>query len=158
MNYLTWWDTTSVSTTPYKIRNFGTVPRGWHSGQGVHASREIIGDALRFYERATRLGLTETDAFLGTNGEVRLTIYSHSIYLEFTVELNRLVTFVREENGQETDFRENLSIDEALTILDKTGRELWALYASSTTGTTTTVSGVSSPSYLRIRQTDLAYR
>jgi hypothetical protein len=133
------------------------VPEGWHFGEGVPPSPEVIALAWRLYSHATALGFTETDAFLGTNGEVRLTVYSHSNYFEFTVELDRSITFVKEENGREAEPRERLSVQDALTILNRAGHELWASYAFSTTGTTTTVSGVFSPSSSEILQTDLAY-
>jgi len=133
------------------------VPNGWHYGDGVPPSQAVVGLALDLQVHAAIIGLMETDAFLGTNGEVRVTIYVHQIYLEFTVEPDGTISFVREDRGIETNYRPAISIDEARSILSDTGRELWASYGFSTTGTTTTGADVFSLLYSETHRTAPEY-
>jgi hypothetical protein len=117
-----------------KIRIFATLPEGWHYGDGIAAAPRTEFMALRLQAEALTVRLFQMDAFPGIKGEIRLVIYEPN-YLEFTIESDGTITFLEEQNGQETDYQPNLSLEEALLILNKAGRQLWGSFAS-TTGTT----------------------
>jgi len=59
------------------------------------------------------MGLLETDAFPGLNGEVMFTVYANDHYLEFALEADGAVAFCHEEADREVCYREGLSFEEA---------------------------------------------
>lgn len=92
-----------------KICEFETLKPGWCYGEGVCFSYKTIQHALEFAETLIKLGYSSTDAFPGTNGEVRITAYEGNLYLEFTFESETSVTFLVEENDIETQYFESLT-------------------------------------------------
>jgi hypothetical protein len=58
-------------------------------------------------------GFATTNAFLGLDGEIRLTAYHNSIYFELTIEPNGKIVLLLEKNDQEIDYEENISLDKA---------------------------------------------
>jgi hypothetical protein len=161
MNYLGEWTYPRSSfrsaETARKIRHFRLVQSGWHYGEGVPPSPHVINVALEILAHVAMTGFADTDAFLGVNGEVRVTIYSRSTYLEFTVEPNETISYVREDHDREIDYRPVISINDVFSILSETGRELWASFGFSTTGTTITVADVFNPLHSGTRRTAPEY-
>jgi len=127
--------------TAEKIARFIELPRGWHYGRGVPPSRDIARDALRILFRASLLGFKETDAFAGADGEIQVTAYHGPFYLEFTVDPDEGVRFVREDGDEETARIPNLSLAQALSILDDTWADVCRSLGLSTAATTTRESG-----------------
>ena len=146
--------------TAEKIKRFRNLPTGWHYGEGVLPSRGVVNAALQIHANAVIAGLMDTDAFLGISGEVRVTAYSPFTDLEFTVEPNGSITFVREDRrtGTETDYRQNLLLRDVLSILSDVGRELWASFGFSTTGTTITALDAFNPWFSETRRMVREYR
>jgi hypothetical protein len=138
--------------TRRKIRAFATLPEGWHFGDGVSASPATEAIALRLQTEAVAVGLLYMNAFPGISGEIRLTLYEPN-YLEFTIEIDGAITFLEERDGREVDYQAHLSPENALSIIQKAGRKLWASYAFSTTGTTIGMNIDSKPSPSATQQT-----
>ncbi len=67
--------------TDRKLRAFADLPNGWYYGEGVP-----FGGAVLNMARTLSLGLAETDAFPGLNGEVVVSVYFGEHYLEFTID------------------------------------------------------------------------
>lgn len=132
-----------ISTTIRKIEGFTKLPRGWHYGEGVPASRLSSRRAALLLSRPTMvLASVSTDAFPGINGEVQVTIYHGSTYLELTIEPNGSITFVREQDDVEIEYLPGLSSQEADERLSQFERDIWDSFGSSTTATTIRLSDV----------------
>lgn len=121
--------------TTNKIRGFLKYPAGWHFGAGAPPALDRIKDALILNNAAAQAGL-DTNAFLGTEGEVRVTVYYGRIYLQFTVEDNDFVEYVREDSEIETARTPRLRLEDALSILENFENELCLSSVSSTATTT----------------------
>lgn len=135
-----------------KIKSFRHLPKGWYYGEGVAASQDTVDTAAELHANAMILGLLKTDAFPGINGEIRITVYHGTIYLEFTIETDGLITFVREDYRRVTDSQTNLSLDDALNILRDAGREIWDSFGFSITGTTIGITSAFKPSHSETRK------
>jgi hypothetical protein len=129
--------TTLQADTAAKIARFMELPRGWHYGRGVPSSRDTALNALRIVFGASLMGFTETDAFAGADGEIQVTIYHGDVYLEFTVDPDEGIRFVREDGEAETARTPNLSLAEALTILKDSWTDVCHSSGLSTAATTT---------------------
>ncbi|SRR5216684_6968634 len=121
--------------TAQKIWGFLKYPNGWHFGDGSTPSRAKVKEALILNNAAAKVGL-QTNAFLGTEGEVRLTIYHQHIYLQLTIEGDNSVEYVREEGEIETARTPGLRLNEALSILENFEIELCLSSVSSTATST----------------------
>jgi len=121
--------------TANKIRRFLAYPAGWHFGVGTPPSAERAQEALVLNNKAAMARL-ETNAFLGAEGEVRVTVYHRNAYLQFTVEDDNSIEFVREDGDVETTRASRLTLDDALSILENFENELCLLSVSSTATTT----------------------
>ncbi len=135
--------------TEKKIRSFGSLPKGWHCGEGGPVRHTTITKALRLLSIAGGLGYTETDAFAGVSGEAMLTIYSGKTYLEFTVEPDESVTFIREEDGEEVEYKEGLTVEEAADELIEARTSSWVTSGYFTPKITTASSDASQDLRLR---------
>jgi hypothetical protein len=121
--------------TANKIRRFLKYPNGWHFGAGAPPSLDRVRDALILNNAAAKAGL-DTNAFLGTEGEVRVTVYLGGTYLQFTLEDDNFVEYVREDREVETVRTPRLRLVDALSILDTFENELCLSSVSSTATTT----------------------
>jgi hypothetical protein len=128
----------SPNITELKIQGFKELESGWHYGEGISFGQAVTDDAIALIKEANHLGFYETDAFPGVNGEIMVTIYFKSHYLEFIVEPNGSVTFSHEEGNEEVSYYEGLSISDAKLKI-KEYRDIWRQFDSLTQGTITTI-------------------
>ena len=56
--------------------------------------------------------------FVGDSGEIRLTVYHGDYYLEFTIETDDTISYLCEDGGEEDDYQEGLSLNEAIEIIN----------------------------------------
>jgi hypothetical protein len=110
-----------ISATEQKINSFKDLPIGWHYGSGIPPSDKILALANQLNRYAGLMNFEATDAFPGIDGEVMLTVYDGDIYLEFSIELNGLINYVREQSDEEVDSREQISLHEAINYIEKIG-------------------------------------
>lgn len=118
-------------TTRDKIRRFGSLQEGWHYGEGTNFPTVVLELALGLEAFARDQGFMKTDAFPGTAGEVRITLYEGHTYLEFTIETDSSVTYVREKDSAELEYREHMSIEDAKTAITTYWNEKCDLSESS---------------------------
>jgi len=133
------YDEESLLDTSSKIQSYSEYPEGWCYGEGLAFSEATINAAVELNEKSQESGFLITDAFPGPNGDIKFTIYHESIYLEFNVDPNLAVTFVREEGDEETQSA-NLTLEEAITRIDDFAEEIWSsdfFLSSGTTGSKT---------------------
>ncbi len=125
-----------IEQTAEKIMGFRQVQPGWHYGSGTQPSQETIDKALQLNAEASRAGFTETNAFLGIDGEIQVTAYHGPIYLELTVEPDGEVTFAFEQGDEEMAYEENLSLQEARERIGKFRGITWVSFGLSIRATT----------------------
>jgi hypothetical protein len=89
-----------ASGTESKISSFLDVEEGWHYGEGVRPSETTALTALELCEAAVQEGFFESDAFLGSSGEIQLSLYDGRNFYDFTVEPDSTVTFCHERERQ----------------------------------------------------------
>lgn len=101
--------------TQKKIWSFKSLTKGWHYGEGVPFTKDLLERAIALNQDALNFGFFETDAFPGISGEIMLVIYHENQDLEFTIETNGQITFVHEIDGEEILYEESLSFEDAKT-------------------------------------------
>jgi hypothetical protein len=126
-----------ISATIRKIRQFQNLPSGWYYGAGIAPSRETINIALGLVTKSINAGFNENNAFAGPDGEIQVTVYHGNTYLEFTVDPDLSIRFVRENGDTEVERVPDLSLDNALTRLEDFEIEVWRSLGSSTATTMT---------------------
>jgi hypothetical protein len=126
--------TSAPIPTEGKIRGFAAMPIGWHYGRGGPAQQPVIEAALRLNSIARNAAL-ETDAFLGPDNEVQVTVYHGFHYLEFTIADGGLVEYVREDNQQEINRAPGLTLDAAFSQLNGFVDDIWRSSVSYTATT-----------------------
>ena len=70
-------------STERKIQGFRELGTDWYYGAEAHFDEAVIQRAIRMNQQAVSLGLFETDAFPGANGEIAVAVYWQDEYLEF---------------------------------------------------------------------------
>lgn len=106
-----------------KLEGFKHLSKGWAYGEGGPIDARVINDATQIIYSALSYGLDKMDVFPGLAGEVAVSLYDDGQHLEFIVETDGAVTFAHEIGGQEIDYKEGLSLDEALSMLQNYGKK-----------------------------------
>ena len=99
--------------TETKIREFKLLQAGWHYGQGVPPQDSTLNKAVELHREAQRHGFFYMEAFPGVSGEVMLVVYHKKHSLEFTLEVDGMVTFIHEIDGRDVAYEEGLSFEQA---------------------------------------------
>ena len=120
-----------VNLVEKKIKSFLELSDGWHFSDGETPSIDVIEQAIKLHNTLVEVGLSQTDAFPGIDGEVRVTAYTRNSYYEFTIDKYFHVTFVYEINNRVQVFEEDLSINDAILRIRYWGLR-WASFESST--------------------------
>lgn len=113
------------SPTEKKLYGFSSLKPGFHYGEGVVISKQVILAATRLHQAAKSYGFKETDAYPGLGGEARITIYEGSDYLQFTLSESGKIEFYQEKDGKEAGFEEGLSYSDAIEKLLEVKNTLW---------------------------------
>ena len=113
--------------TAMKINNYLLREEGWHYGEGVPASELTVVDALKILELYGTLLIDATDAFLGLDGEIRVTAYQDGIYIESTVHDENLVDLLIEQDDAPLVEKEALPISDVVEQIKRIANDLWNL-------------------------------
>jgi len=89
-----------------KIDSFGKLPKGWHYGEGVPASKKRMEKAHKINDFFNGYGV-KTDAFPGIEGEIQVVAYLDEYYWEITIERDNSVVYVFEVNEVERECTES---------------------------------------------------
>lgn len=92
--------------------------------------------ALTLNDELSKAGFAKTNAFLGLDGEIRVTAYHDAIYFELTIEPNEQITFLLEKNDKEMSYEENISLDKVRQYIEELREIIWSSSALSTSTTT----------------------
>ena len=88
-----------VLSTEDKIRGFAARQPGWCYRGGDGFAANTIESAIQIEKNMREIGILETDAFPGPEGEIRVTAYCGADYYEFTVNPNLVVEYIHEQNA-----------------------------------------------------------
>lgn len=124
-----------INATEKKINSFRNLPVGWHYGSGIAPLAKVLDLAIKLNQWAGSMGFEATDAFPGIDGEVMLTVYDGDIYLEFSIEVDGSINYIREEGDKEIDSKEKISLHQAINYIKKIGLSKWRLSVQSTRNT-----------------------
>ena len=111
--------------TKRKIEGFKGLQAGWCYGDGVKFNTPVIERTLDFNYLVASQGFTETDAFPGIGGDIRLTVYLGEHYLEFTFNPDGSVDYARELGDEEVESSDGLTHNDAEEILSRFKDEAW---------------------------------
>lgn len=78
-----------------------------------------------------RRGFSQTDAFLGDGGEIRVTAYAEDVYIELTFENDGTVSLIREDGARESLNIDGLSVLSVIRWLLTQNTKPWDLSESS---------------------------
>ena len=113
-----------MNKTMKKILKFKEYSEGWNYGRGKTFSDDAIESALAIEILLRRVGIPETDAFPGSDGDIMVTGYDGSLYWEFTLEWDNTVTFITEKDDRIVEEYEGLSLRDVVSkILSLASRE-----------------------------------
>lgn len=105
-----------------KLSSFADLCVGWHYGQGIPPSMNLISRLIEINRQAYRFGFSKTDAFPGVSGNIMLTLYEGEYLVDLTVERDgKTATFTLEKNYEELDSRENIALSTAIELMKKVG-------------------------------------
>jgi len=123
-----------------KLSDFAKLEHGWHRGEGEPVSPLIMDAIRKIYRRNLSLGLTNMDAFPGLSGEIMLTIYAKSLYIEVTAEPdgNEIKLSLRAEYDGEREevWPDQRSVAEVQAQIKRVARPSWTTSASYPSNTT----------------------
>lgn len=126
-----------IHPTLRKIERFRNFVAGWHYNEGVPFKEDTLSLAIQIHEMSIDQGLYETDAFPGIDGEIMITIYHYNQYLEFTVEQNGQISYVKEIGDEEVAGEEKITTNTIKSLLITLREDVWK-QSELLTGNTTT--------------------
>jgi hypothetical protein len=114
----------STAATERKLAAFGMLEVGWHYGSGVPVSPLSLERARRTLDLYSHFGITETDAFCGSEGEVMVTAYLGGHYIECDFVSGTEINF-RHENSYNQVVQEAIlkAEDDLSAVVSKAVRE-----------------------------------
>lgn len=116
-----------VSNTARKLAAFKNLSHGWNYGRGCPIRDDVYDHAKGLLLYINELGLSNTDVFPGSDGDVCITAYRFDHYLEVTVEVDSSISVSHEIGDNEDSFVENLSLADAKKALQRAVGKIWGL-------------------------------
>jgi hypothetical protein len=116
--------------TANKIRSFASLRLGWHYGSGVTPTDQMIDHALDWNNKLLSLGFSTTDAFPGVAGEILVTAYKDSHYVEILLDTNSTLSLTYEQNDCELQSIGPSTAVEIFSALQKIAVKLWSTSGS----------------------------
>jgi hypothetical protein len=101
-----------------RLREFGSLPIGWHFGEGTPIAITEIHSAERFIRLAEQLAL-RCDVFPGVDGECMVALYQKDVCVRVIVSPGRQDSFgLRVEHGKGENVRDALEPSDNATLDD----------------------------------------
>ena len=138
--------------TQQKILGFRKTVEGWHFGEGVAPNSIIIDMALKINNAMSDVGFQETDAFLGSAGEIQVNAYSDRVYIETIIDIDSSIEFIYERDNIEQINQSNLSLSNAIAKIKFWGQTWDILESFIKTTMTTQSAGLQASSFQFHRQ------
>jgi len=111
------------NNTAEKIIAFSQIPEGWHFGEGTHPQRACVLKALGINRALEGAGFSRTDAFLGPDGDIKVTGYLGDYYLEVLVNLDGSFDHYAEKDDEVLFEKDGLSLFSTLLIISGRGSQ-----------------------------------
>jgi hypothetical protein len=116
----------SASNTAKKLVAFKNLSDGWNYGRGRPIRNNVYKIATSLLLHINELAISKTDAFPGSDGDVCITAYQFTHYLEVTVEVDLTISVSHEVDDDEISSKEGLSLFEAKKELREAVGKIWA--------------------------------
>lgn len=113
------------SKTERKLLSFKNLPDGWNYGCGRAIEDDVYKCATILLQYVNQLGISKTDVFPGTDGDVCLTAYRFSHYIEMVVEVDLTIAISHEVGEDEVLSKGGLTLAEAKTELMGVIKGIW---------------------------------
>jgi hypothetical protein len=126
-----------ITETARKIDSFRHLPRGWHYGAGGPATESAASSAESILWILGLAGVTDTGAFPGADGEVMVTAYVDSYYVEAIAETNGSVSVTYELNDTEIFSQTRMHLEDAISKIREILGGIWSTSAFYTSSTST---------------------
>ena len=111
-----------TSIALFKIKDFLNLKHGWCYGEGKLFTEKNANIAEQIITSLLSSGFDNLDAFPGLSGEIRVTAYFKTQYLEFTVENENSITFLHENNNEELEYQENINLTDCFRKIKELGK------------------------------------
>ena len=105
----------------FKIKDFLNLEQGWCYGESKTFTEKDTGIAEQIATHLLSSGFNNLDAFPGLNGEIRVTAYFKTHYLEFTLESGNNITFLHENSNEELEYQENINLENCFKKIKELG-------------------------------------
>lgn len=111
-------------TIKEQLLSYSLFKNGWNFGEGVVFDDKIINLAIDLSNvLIQKFGEKRVKPFPGSNGEILIRLYFPKDYYEFIIESDKTITFIYEKNNKEIEYKDNLSYDEIIDIINNTSKE-----------------------------------
>src|SRR3990172_1105271 len=107
----------SLVVTTTKLRELGSLQPGWHYGDGVRISQNLITKAITVAQKAVSFGFFESNAFPGVDGGILVTVYKGNCTFEIRLFPDGRAGFVKEVDDEDVAFFENVTVERAIELL-----------------------------------------
>lgn len=115
---------TRLNQTLAKIDEFSTYETGWDFGRGQAIEKYAIQLATDIVRRAFSIGIWKSSAFPTPSGQILLAFpISKALDVEIYINRDQTFDFRCEKDGRETESREDLTLDETISLLNIYGNE-----------------------------------
>jgi hypothetical protein len=129
----------NCGTTELKIMSFAELPQGWHYGDGSAIQATVIRRALRVCADMIISRFSKTDAFPRVAGDVRVTAYAGSHYLQVDVHTNGSYSVAHEVAGDEKLRLDEVQYSDVFKVIRQIAGTIWSSSDSSIQVTTTLI-------------------
>lgn len=109
--------------TARKIASFLALPTGWNYGHGKPPGRDLVGRVLDLHTLLNALGLRETDAFPGDDGEILLRAYAGDRCAGFLFNPDGSIDLSLEDGDLEEFSKEGVDASDVFSLALKVAAE-----------------------------------
>lgn len=95
-----------------KISSFLSLEDGWNYGEGVAPTASKASEAAGLVRLLEGLGLSETNAFPGMDGEILIRAYHHDHVLSFTLETDGTISMSHLVRGEHQECPDVVSLEQ----------------------------------------------
>ena len=121
----------SHTSTLEKLLRFKVLPTGWYFGRGEAISQVATENATAILGYGHGCGFPASDVFPGAEGEVMVTFYQNSHYIEVTIESPNLFEVVYEVDDDERSSRTCANVAEVFQLLSEIYGEIWRSHSAA---------------------------
>jgi hypothetical protein len=118
--------------TASKIRSFGSLPKGWHFGDGKAIGERVINVALSWVEFLRDRGINDIDVAPSESGAILMACTVGRRYTEIILEPKGAFTVARDRENGQAIYERGLSEEQAKNLISQLSRGTWSTFAGFT--------------------------